>query len=180
MARNVEIKARLLDRARAEAWAEARAVAAPEVLEQEDIFFPCDGARLKLRVLGPRRGELIRYERTNAAEIRMSRYEIARTEDPQALREILTKTLGTIGVVKKTRLLYLMGQTRVHLDCVDGLGDFLELEVVLRPEQTEEHGKAIAEGILAELGIGREDLLAEAYVDMLKAADLNRALQPSG
>jgi predicted adenylyl cyclase CyaB len=169
MARNVEIKARLRDRARAEAWARERSNAGPEVIEQEDIFFPCDGARLKLRILGPKRGELIRYERTDAAEIRVSRYEIARTEDPHALRKILTKVLGTVGVVKKMRLLYLVGQTRVHLDRMENLGDFLELEVVLNPEQAEEEGKKIAEGMLAELGLGKGDLLAEAYVDMLVA-----------
>jgi adenylate cyclase class IV len=51
--------------------------------------------------------------------------------------DILTKTLGTTGVVTKTRNLYRVGQTRIHIDQVQGLGDFLELEVVLRPEQSE-------------------------------------------
>jgi predicted adenylyl cyclase CyaB len=77
--------------------------------------------------------------------------------------------LGTAGVVRKTRLLYMVGQTRVHIDRVDGLGDFLELEVVMRPEQSEQEGKLIAEGLLSELGIEKSELLAQAYVDMLKA-----------
>jgi predicted adenylyl cyclase CyaB len=170
MATNVEIKAVLRDRAAAEAWAERRSGGSPSVLEQEDVFFPCDGARLKLRILGPAHGELIRYQRTDAAEVRSSQYTIARTEDPQTLLQILQSTLGTIGTVKKTRLLYLIGQTRVHIDRVEGLGDFLELEVVMRPDQREEEGKQIAEGLLAELGIGKNDLLAQAYVDMLGEA----------
>lgn len=163
------------DRPAAEAWAARRADSGPETIAQEDVFFRSEGARLKLRILSPQRGELIRYERTNAAEVRLSRYELARTEDPEALREILAKTLGTVGVVKKTRLLYLVGQTRVHLDRVEGLGDFLELEVVLRPDQTEGEGKRIAEEFLRELGIGKEDLLAEAYVDMLARTALEGA-----
>jgi predicted adenylyl cyclase CyaB len=167
MARNVEIKAVLRNRGVTESWARKLAGSGPEVIEQEDVFFDCDGARLKLRILGPDKGELIRYERTNVAEVRISRYDIARTEDPQALREILAKTLGVLGIVKKTRLLYLAGQTRVHLDCVDRLGDFIELEVVLRDDQTEQDGKRIAEGLLSQLGIGSHDLLAEAYIDML-------------
>jgi predicted adenylyl cyclase CyaB len=167
MARNVEIKAVMRDRPRVEAWAKNRSDAGPETIVQEDVFFRCQGARLKLRILGPACGELIRYERADAARVRMSRYEIARTEDPQALCEILEKTVGAVGVVRKTRLLYLVGQTRVHLDRVEGLGDYLELEVVLRPEQSEEDGKQIAEGLLGELGIGNGDLQAEAYVDML-------------
>jgi|HubBroStandDraft_2_1064218.scaffolds.fasta_scaffold528320_2 predicted adenylyl cyclase CyaB len=168
MARNVEVKAELLDRVGAEAWATARCRSGPELLEQEDVFFPCEGARLKLRISGPKRGELIRYQRKDAAEVRTSEYLLARTNDPQALREILTATLGTAGVVRKTRLLYLVGQTRVHIDQVEGLGDFLELEVVMRPEQSDQEGKQIAEGLLSELGIGKSELLAMAYVDMLK------------
>jgi predicted adenylyl cyclase CyaB len=169
MPTNVEIKAVLRDRVGAEAWATARCRSGPDVIEQEDVFFPCEGARLKLRILGPKHGELIRYQRTDAAEARSSRYLLARTRDPEVLREILTATLGSAGVVRKTRLLYLVGQTRVHIDRVEGLGDFLELEVVMRPDQKEEEGKHIAEGLLSELGIGKVDLLAQAYVDMLRA-----------
>ena len=51
---------------------------------------------------------------------------------------------------------------------VEGSGDFLELEVVMRPEQSDQEGKQIAEGLLSELGIGKSELLAMAYVDMLK------------
>lgn len=167
MATNVEIKAVLPDRAAAEAWAEHRSGGLPTLLQQEDIFFPCKGARLKLRILGPAHGELIRYQRTDAAEVRSSQYIIARTEDPWVLLEILRATLGVIGTVKKTRLLYLVGQTRVHIDQVEGLGDFLELEVVMRPDQSEEEGKQIAQGLLAELGIGKSELLAQGYLDML-------------
>jgi predicted adenylyl cyclase CyaB len=69
--------------------------------------------------------------------------------------------------VKKTRILFLIGQTRVHIDTVEGLGDFLELEVVLRPEQTEDDGRKIAEALLSEFGIKNDQLIAKAYVDLL-------------
>jgi predicted adenylyl cyclase CyaB len=167
MPTNVEIKAVLHDRARAIMWAEQRCNSGPETLRQEDVFFPCAGARLKLRILAPDHGELIRYQRTDAAEVRSSSYTIARTPDPQSLLQILTQILGTIGVVRKTRLLYLVGQTRVHIDQVEGLGDFLELEVVMREDQSEDEGRQIAHGLLEELGIAQADLLAQAYVDML-------------
>jgi adenylate cyclase class IV len=54
----------------------------------------------------------------------------------------------------------------VHLDRVEGLGDFLELEVVLRREQAESEGKTIAEALLSNFGIDREQLIGEAYVDL--------------
>ena len=72
--------------------------------------------------------------------------------------------------MKKTRILYRIGQTRVYIDRVEDLGDFLELEVVLPPDQSEEAGKRIAEELLRELGIEKSELVAEAYVDLLSTA----------
>jgi predicted adenylyl cyclase CyaB len=167
MPRNIEIKAILRDRQRVEAIAARLSDAELELIHQNDYFFHCDDARLKLRILGPDRGELIRYTRANVAETRCSHYLIARTSDPMILLEILEKTLGKIGEVRKDRTLYIIGQTRVHLDQVAGLGDFLELEVVLRPEQSEEEGKRIADELLSTLHIDKKDLVAEAYTDLL-------------
>ncbi len=171
MPSNIEIKAILKDRSAAEIVAARLSGAAPQTIEQWDIFFgsglDCNGTRLKLRILGPDRGELIRYKRADAAEVRRSDYQIAHTPDPQTLLAILTAALGKTGEVKKTRTLYLAGQTRIHLDRVEGLGDFLELEVVLRPGQSEMEGKSIADALLAEFGIEMQDLIAEAYVDLL-------------
>ena len=175
MPSNIEIKAILRDRDRVEAIAGRLSDAGPELIRQEDYFFRCnevhsDAARLKLRILGPDRAELIRYERGDIADTRSSRYLIARTPDPRILLEILEKTLGKIGEVRKDRTLYMIGQTRVHLDRVASLGDFLELEVVLHPEQSEAEGKTIAEELLSTFNIDKQDLVAEAYVDLLPRA----------
>jgi predicted adenylyl cyclase CyaB len=167
MPSNIEIKAILRDRERVEATAAELSDVGPELIHQEDHFFRCHGARLKLRILGPDRGELIRYERADVVDVRCSRYMIARTSDPLVLLEILTKSLGQAGVVKKERTLYMIGQTRVHLDRVFGLGDFLELEVVLRVGQSEAEGKSIADELLSRFKIESRDLVGKAYVDLL-------------
>jgi len=167
MPTNIEIKAVLTNRAAVEAAAVRLSSAGPETIHQEDFFFDCDRARLKLRIFAPDRGELIRYERADVADVRGSHYLIARTPDPLILYDILATMLGTTGVVKKTRTLYLIGQTRVHVDEVRGLGEFLEIEVVLRPGQSEVEAKSIATALLSEFGIGQEQLIAEAYVDLL-------------
>jgi predicted adenylyl cyclase CyaB len=172
MPANIELKAVLKHRGAALATAARLADSGPEVIHQEDIFFRCQGARLKLRIVhsaqeDSNHGELIRYQREDRAEARCSRYSIARTSDPHALLDILSKTLGIVGTVNKTRMLHLVGQTRIHIDQVEGLGDFLELEVVLRTDQTEEDGRRIANRLLAEFEIGPQDLIAEAYVDLL-------------
>jgi predicted adenylyl cyclase CyaB len=168
MPENVEIKAILRDPDRAAQTAERLSGGQGEVIRQVDVFFPCEGARLKLRMFGSDSGELIRYERPDLAAARSSRYVIARTPDPRNLLEILTATLGTAGAVTKTRHLFLVGQTRVHLDEVEGLGSFLELEVVLEPGQSDTEGRRIAEQLLSEFGIGPEQLVAEAYIDLLR------------
>jgi len=170
MPRNVEIKAILKDRVAVLAAVASKSDSPPETIVQHDFFFRCSEGRLKLRVFEPGRGELIRYQREDVADARSSHYQIARTSDPEALLDILTQALGRVGEVKKTRILYRIGQTRVYIDRVEDLGDFLELEVVLPPDQSEEAGKRIAEELLRELGIEKSELVAEAYVDLLSTA----------
>ncbi|XP_041576625.2 uncharacterized protein [Taeniopygia guttata] len=82
---------------------------------------------------------------------------------------VLSQSLGVLGTVRKERLLLLLGQTRLHLDRVEGLGDFLELEVVLRPEQSEQDGQRVAQELLRDLGVADSDLVPGAYLDLLLA-----------
>ena len=99
--------------------------------------------------------------------MKRSTYEITPVADANSLGAVLSAALGVTQVVEKTRTLYLVGQTRVHLDSVDGLGEFLELEVVLRPGQTAADGEAIAAGLMERLGIREADLCSGAYADMV-------------
>ncbi len=169
MARNVEIKARVADLAALEARVVQIADCGPLEIEQDDRFYRCDGARFKLRVLAPDRGQLIRYRRPDQAGPKLSDYEIAETSTPAQLAAILDATLPAAGRVRKRRTLYLAGVTRIHLDRVQGLGDFLELEVVLADRQTAAEGVAVAEALLDRLGVDRTQLIEGAYVDLLAA-----------
>ncbi len=81
----------------------------------------------------------------------------------------LKAALGEIGIVRKRRTLYLVGQTRIHLDEVEGLGDWLELEVVLEPGQSADDGARIARGTDARIRDRHDDLEARAYVDLLNS-----------
>jgi predicted adenylyl cyclase CyaB len=71
--------------------------------------------------------------------------------------------------VRKQRQLFLVGRTRVHLDRVESLGDFLELEVVLREGESTKAGVAEAQALMAQLGIAAGQLIQSAYVDLLRA-----------
>lgn len=141
-----------------------------QVLHQEDTFFTVSAGRLKLRKLSPALGELIYYERPDIAGPKQSQYLIARTTEPDALVATLAAALGVAGVVRKTRLLHLVGQTRVHLDTVEHLGTFVELEVVLRPDQPAAAGAAIARDLLQKLGLADARHIAGAYFDLLTRA----------
>ena len=59
------------------------------------------------------------------------------------------------------------GRTRIHLDRVEDLGHFLELEVVMTDGEPAEAGVAIAHALLAKLGIAPDQLIERAYVDLL-------------
>ncbi len=169
MPSNIEIKARLTDLQATQRLVEAIADGPPQTLQQTDTFFACTHGRLKLREIGDGSGELIAYQRADVADIKQSDYEISHVADVESLKHVLRRALGESVVVEKTRLLYLIGQTRVHLDRVTGLGDFLELEVVLMPHQTAADGQAIAGGLMRSFEIREQDLLATAYADMLES-----------
>jgi predicted adenylyl cyclase CyaB len=168
MPANIEVKARIRDLAALSARAADLSDTAVEVIPQVDTFFVMAKGRLKLRELAPDRAQLIYYERPNRDGPKRSDYSLFETRDPSALREVLARALGVRGTVKKIRHLYIIGQTRVHLDKVTDLGDFMELEVVLRSGQSDEEGHRVAERLLEELGIDQQDLMDAAYVDLLE------------
>jgi predicted adenylyl cyclase CyaB len=168
MPANIEIKARACNFADLRRRAEALSNTPAQVIPQEDTFFHTAKGRLKLRQLVPERGQLVYYERTDACGPKRSNYSIFETRDPESLKTTLSLALGIRGVVRKKRTLYLVGQTRIHLDEVEGLGEFMELEVVLRPEQSDAEGEAIARDLMTRLGVQEEDLLNSAYMDLLE------------
>ncbi|HMD55572.1 MAG TPA: class IV adenylate cyclase [Phycisphaerae bacterium] len=167
MPTNIEIKAVLRDWDRACRLAQAISDVPVEILQQEDTFFNCQTGRLKLRRFSNHRGELIAYRRENIAGTKSSHYLIMQTSEPKALHQVLADSLGITGIVKKQRHLYLHGQTRIHLDQVEGLGTFLELEVVMKPDQPEAEGKQIACTIMKKLEVIPKDLIAGAYIDLI-------------
>jgi adenylate cyclase class IV len=169
MARNVEVKARIDSVEALRPRARALADGPGQRIEQDDTFFACARGRLKLRDFGDGRGELIHYERADAEGPKLSDYVRAPTSDPAALREALSRAHGVIGRVRKSRLLLMAGATRIHLDRVEHLGDFMEIEVVLRSDQTVAEGEAVAEALMVQLGVRDDQRLAGAYLDLLVA-----------
>ena len=169
MARNVEIKACVESFDSTIPAVRALADKAPVEIIQDDTFFACQNGRLKLRVTSANEGQLIFYRRENQKGPKESFYLISHTTSPDSLRDSLSLAYGQIGRVRKKRLLYLVGRTRVHLDRVEELGNFLELEVVLDGDEDVEIGRGIAQDLMQKLAILPQQLIDGAYIDLLLA-----------
>lgn len=166
MNRNVEAKVRLRDFAGTRRRIEGLGAENRGILRQVDTYFPAAGGRLKLREQTPGRAELIVYVRPNVPELRTSSYQICPISNGAELKSVLVSALGLQRRVAKTRSLYLLGRTRIHLDEVEGLGSFLELEVVLEPGEFEEVGVREAEDLLRRLGLEMEPRIPGSYADL--------------
>jgi predicted adenylyl cyclase CyaB len=140
MPKNIEIKAKVHDSAKLRLRAEEISRTPAQVIFQEDTFFCTLRGRMKLRVIGNDRGELIFYQRADQNGAKESDYVISVTTEPHSLKEVLTGAYGVQGVIRKRRELYLVGQTRIHIDEVEGLGEFVELEYIMQTDETSEEG----------------------------------------
>ena len=167
MPRNIEIKARIDDLPSLALRVAAIADSGPTEISQDDTFFSCPDGRLKLRAFSSTSGELIYYRRANQEGPKESFYVLSPTASPDTLREALTHAYGQTGRVQKHRTLFLVGRTRVHLDDVRDLGQFLELEVVLDEGESADSGVAEANRLMARLGVQQAQLISGAYVDLM-------------
>jgi ribonuclease HI len=176
--RNLELKLRAgHDETRRRALA---AGARPEaLLDQVDEFFvAAAGGRLKLRsetrrnaggetVIG-QRSELIWYRRADEAAARTADYEILPVADAALAARLLESACGRCGRVSKLRELLRLGPARLHLDRVAGLGDFVELEWVLKPGEDPEAAQPALQRLLQVLGLDGAPVEARAYRDLLE------------
>lgn len=168
MARNIEIKARVLDRAAVREKALALARDSPELIAQTDTFFLVPKGRLKIREFADGSGELISYERNDQPGPKESTYRRVPCESARDLSHALGSVLPVRGRVIKQREVFLVGRTRLHLDIVDNLGSFIELEVVLQDNEHVQAAEQEARELMEKLGIQPQDLVPDAYIDILE------------
>ena len=123
--------------------------------------------RLKLREAdGWSEGWLIYYERPNQDGSRYSQYQLCKIADPGSLKGLLTVALGVKTIVKKQREVWMFNHTRIHLDRVADLGQFVELETVFRG-QTEAEAIREHQHVKAGLHLDAVDPIAVSYSDLV-------------
>ncbi len=169
--RNVELKARDRDPARTLERALALGADDRGEIRQRDTYFPGARGRLKLREQesggSPLWDELIEYSRADSPEARTSTYLRVPVADAAPLREALEAAYGTLVTVTKRRRLLLWQNVRIHLDDVEGLGTYLELEGVAEADSDLSAERVSVEHLRRELGIEDDDLVATSYSDLL-------------
>lgn len=171
---NVEFKSELRDLPIARETCRAIRATSIGVLQQTDTYYRIPGGKLKKRETEGEEPEVIFYERPAKAAAKLSHFTIYSLA--QAQERFGREPLPVWIVVKKRRELYLHNHTRIHLDEVDGLGTFLELESLVSTANTMQ----AAHDAVAELRRHFAPVLGEAidcgYADLLTAdADGGRA-----
>lgn len=176
---NIEFKARVQSFEKIHAVLTQHRLALEATLRQNDTYFHTPNGRLKLREINDETAQLIFYQRPDHAEVKRSDYLIAPVTSPASLRVALGAAYGIRTAVKKTRELYLLPRQfgeyadqagpdliRLHLDAVDGLGNFLEIEVIVHEGESPELAEQEARFWLQAFSIAPADLLSGSYADL--------------
>jgi predicted adenylyl cyclase CyaB len=140
------------------------------VERQTDTYFSLGSYRMKLRESSSGNHWLIWYHRPDSPDSRVSTYRLRTIPDPEAKRRILSQAMGVKAVVEKERTLYMLGPVRIHIDKVEGLGGFLEFEVVLQHGEERSEGHRRVAELRREFGIQEEDLVSGSYSDLVGIA----------
>lgn len=134
---------------------------------QTDTYFMVPSGRLKLRQ-GKIENNLIYYDRPDQEGPKQSDFMLTPVQDGEGLKAILTKALGVKVTVVKTREIYYIDNIKFHIDTLEGLGNFVEIEAgnKLADVSVEKLHEQCA-FYMKEFGIGEEDLISNSYSDMM-------------
>jgi adenylate cyclase class IV len=167
--RNLEFKARVDDLRKVDRKARELGAELWGDLRQTDTYFHVPTGHLKLRETPSFPGELIYYARDEDAAHRPSDYQITHASDVAALYAVLSAALGVLAVVRKRRTLLLLDSTRLHLDNVERLGSFLEIEVPVEAGEDEVHAKQRLDDLIRGFGFDWRDCIRASYLDLVLA-----------
>jgi predicted adenylyl cyclase CyaB len=161
---NFEFKAHLHDEAHVRATLKRLRARFLGTDHQVDTYFRVPSGRLKVRE-GRLENSLIHYRRTNTARARRSTVEMMLLPRRNSVRAILSGALGVLAVVDKRREIYFVGNVKIHLDRVRGLGTFLEVEAMTRSGDIK---KVRAQAVKFQklFAISPADIVPPSYSDM--------------
>ncbi len=163
---NIEFKAELRDLDAARTQCQILNAQHIGFLRQTDTYFKLPDGRLKIREAPGEPIEWIYYHRSDQVSPKVSNYTIL--SDDQARRRWGTHSLREWLIVRKIRDLWMLENTRIHLDEVDRLGDFLELEAVVSREHDQAECRLIVEEIRSVFAPILGEQVAVSYSDLME------------
>ena len=163
---NVEIKARCSTPERVRAVLHQRQARFAGLDTQVDTYFRVAKGRLKLRE-GNIENTLIYYRRQDQSGPKTSDVVLHKTQPGSGLKEILVAALGVLVAVKKQREIYYLDNVKIHIDQVERLGGFVEIEAA--GDENADHDALLHQcrELMEAFGIREEELVAESYSDLL-------------
>ena len=163
--KNVEFKAELRDRDLARTVAEYLGARHVGTLEQTDTYYRVASARLKRRETVGEETEWVLYRRPDQSGPKVSDFRVL--SDEEALERFGTAPMPVWVTVKKKRDLYLLDNVRIHLDAVEGLGNFLEFEALVRPGQSEQTCRERVMRLREHFAPALGEPIAASYSDLM-------------
>jgi adenylate cyclase class 2 len=164
---NIEIKARTNNALEIRQYLLANKAAFKGIDSQTDTYFNTSKGRLKLRE-GNIENNLIYYEREDKSGPKQSNFNLLKVPDPKALKDMLAAAVGIKVAVKKEREIYFINNVKFHLDTLQELGSFVEIEASNKdaPSSVEQLNEQCTFYMKA-FGIKDKDLINISYSDML-------------
>ncbi len=163
----IEFKARCANHARIREILKQKSARFLGEDHQVDTYFHVPRGRLKLRQ-GKIENSLVFYSRPNQAGPKQSDVALATVPADSDVLPVLRKALGVMVAVDKRREIYFVDNVKIHLDRVENLGEFVEVEAIGSEAQVVKLREQ-CEAFLLEFGIRESDLLEGSYSDMLMA-----------
>jgi len=162
---NFEFKARLKDEGRIRALLKQLRARFVGRDHQVDTYFQVPSGRLKVRE-GRIENALIFYERRNTPRARRAQIELMLLPRRNSVRAILAEALEVLTVVDKRRDIFFVGNVKIHLDRVRGLGRFVEVEAISRSGSLAKIRKQ-ARKFQKLFSIAHGDIVPESYSDLV-------------
>lgn len=167
---NIEIKARVSDHGGLRDWLLSRNAEFRGTDRQVDTYFVVQRGRLKVRE-GTVEACIVSYDRPDSAKPKACRYHIVTYEPGDTrlvvMKELLAQALDIRCTVVKDREIYYIGNVKFHLDTVEGLGTFFEIEAIWVDGESEADLRRQCGYYMYALGIDEDDLVTMSYADMI-------------
>ena len=164
---NIEIKARCADPDRIRNILKSNRADYEGTDYQTDTYFHVPRGRLKLRQ-GPIENSLIFYSRPDRAGPKEAKVNLYHFNDGLSLKDVLTKALDVLVTVRKKREIYFIKNVKFHIDQVENLGAFVEIEAIGTTHHiSKEKLRGQCEQYMRLLAIAEEDLIDCSYSDLL-------------